>query len=278
MKPVKIKYSAQQIRKAIRYYWWKQVGLPYLSMLIPIIVILSYQIYLDDYNWLVVVIGLGVIIFSASMVYLYLEYIKTPLTQLRSMKVPVATLELEEEQFRITSDAWVLEIDWNSIRDIWHSNNVWILEFSRHKFMILPVVELTQEAKTFIISRIKSVLYHTGQAWKIRAYDISARVSVFFVFGPLVIDSFPRHWDIFSYITGYILCVSAIVFLFSIRCPICRKNLNSKATKKLSYGLRWPDWLLALDKCPYCGATKFSDKKEPMTSDSNDNDRNSAKT
>jgi len=257
MEPLKINYSELYIRKAIRSYWWNQGGSPNLFILVPITIIAAYQIATDGFNWIVGVIGLGVFLLLTLMVLTFFEYFKRPLSQLRSMQVPEATLEIEEEQFRITSDAWDLEIEWNSIRDIWHSDKVWILTFSRHKFMILPVAELTQEAKSFIMSRIKSVLYHTGQAWKIRAYYVCLWLSVFLIIGPWLIESIPRQWATYSYITGFIFWVGAVFFRFAIRCLKCRTNWNSQAAKSISkdrYGC-WPDWLLTLKKCPFCGAT-----------------------
>lgn len=133
MAPIKLKYSEQYIRKAIRSHWLEHDGLTYLIILTLLTVLLVYRIAIDDLTWIAGALGFGIILGFVLMVITYIDYISQSLSQLRSMNVPEATLELEEEQFRITSDVGTSEIAWNLIRDIWHFDKVWFLMFSRHK-------------------------------------------------------------------------------------------------------------------------------------------------
>ncbi len=255
MAPIKIKFTEQYIRKAIRFYWWHSVGSPYLFMLIPVTAYLTYRFATDDFTWFPGVLGFGVFFYSALMIILYFGYISQSLSQLWSMKVPEATLELEQEHFRITSNAGVTEIAWSSILDIWQSDKVWFLLASRHKIMTLPVAEITQEAKSFIISKIETVMYRTGQLWKIRTMFVCGYLSLFITFGPLLIDSVPDHWNIYFYTTGFIIAISGLILSFSIRCPICRSHWAYSHAARISYSDGWPNWLVALKNCPGCMAS-----------------------
>lgn len=252
----KVKFTEQGIRNAVRSYWWHSTGSPYLFLLIPYSAFLVYRIVIEDINWFLWVVGLGVLFYSVMMIYIYAAYITSYLHWIRSMKQSEVTLEFTEEQLLLKADAKTEEIAWNSITEIREAGNDWILVLtpSKSSFMILPAIELTQEAKSFIISKVETVLYHTDQIWKIRAQLACGHISIFLVLGPWLIESFPPQWTMPSYAIGGIIALIGIALSFSIRCPKCRTNWNSKAAKEISSG-SWPDFLLALRKCPFCGAT-----------------------
>jgi len=259
MTSFKLKFAEQSIRKSVRFYWLKNVGSPYLFGLMPVTGFVGYRIVVDDVNWAVWVLSFGAIFYSVLMIILYIGYINQSLSLLRSMKLPEATLELEDEKMRITSDTGVTEIEWSSIRDIWPTDKVWFLTTSRHVFIALPVAELTLEAKNMINSRIESVLYRTHQTWKLRANWVCGYLSVIFILGPWLSGSSQSQWFVYSNVAGLIFAISALYFLVTVQCPTCRTRWFSRASRSLSSG-RWPDWLLALKKCPVCGASDFGDK------------------
>ncbi len=252
----KVNYTEQGIRKAVHSYWWYSTGSPYLFLLIPYTALLIYRVLNDDINWFVWVVGLVVLFYTVIMIYIYVAYIKNSLGWFRSMKKLEVTLELREEQLCITVDDETRDIVWNSITQVREAGNYWILMLSpsKYDFMILPAIELTQEAKLFIISKVETVLYQTDQLWKIRAQIAIGHISIFLVFVPWLTESFPPQWTTPSYAIGGTIAVIGIAFSYSIRCPKCRTNWNSRAAKEISKG-SWPDFLLALRKCPFCGVT-----------------------
>jgi hypothetical protein len=258
----KVKYTEQCIRKTIRSYWWYSTGSPYLFLLIPYTAFLIYRIATDDISWFVWVVGLGVLFYTVMMIYMYITYMGIYLRWFRSMKEPEATLELKEEQLCITVDDKAQEIAWSSINNIRKTDNSWILLLSpkKYNFIILPVIQLTDTEKSFIISKVDAVLYCTDQIWKIRAQLACGHISTFFVFGPMLIKSFPPQWTIFSIAIGGIIAVSGLALQFAIRCPKCRTNWNKKI-----FSVSELDSLVALRKCPSCEATGSDLKERKIT-------------
>lgn len=255
MTPIKIEYSKQLVRRATQYYWWHSIGAPYFFLLIPFTAFLIYRIVVNDIAWFVWVIGLGVIWYSVLMIIMYVSYMSNALRWFGSMQLSEATLELDKEQLRIISDSETEEIVWSSICDVRHYNNFWVLVLSPNKFefFILPTGGLTHSVESFIVSKIESVLYCTNQTWKIRAQLACSYLSLFFAFGPFVIEAFPNQWTLPSYIVGGVFAIVSLIYWFSIRCPKCRSNWNAQIAKPKASG-RWPYWLFTLRKCSYCGA------------------------
>lgn len=248
----KVKYTELGIRKAVRSYWWYSTGEPYLFLLVPYTAYFIYQIVIDDISWLVWAVGFGVLFYSVIMIYLYITLMRTHLRWFKSLNKPTATLELNETQLRITIDGKAQEIEWNSITNIRKTDDSWFLLLSpkKYNFIILPVIELTENTKSFIITKVSAILYCTDQIWKIRALLACGHISFFIVFGPLFIESFPYQWTNSTLAIGGIFATIGLVLQFSIRCPKCRINWN-----KGMYIGSWPGSLLALTKCPSCGVT-----------------------
>jgi predicted nucleic-acid-binding Zn-ribbon protein len=172
------------------------------------------------------------------------------------MKGFEASLEIGEEELCISSVAKSEVIEWKSICEIKHYKNFWILVLSPnlYDYVILPANELSKGIKDNIESRIHSVLYTSGQGWKIRAQLACGNLSIIFLLVPFVIDSFPSQWVVSSYLIGGLFAIVSIYYLFNIRCPKCRANWRSQVTETKT-GSRWPFSLRSLRKCPKCGAS-----------------------
>lgn len=156
MDTIKLQYSEDFIREAIRSYWWKQVGpiLPVVTVLLSLF--LAYRIVNGDRTWLVGILGTVIIFSLVVMAASYYVHLRRGLQRLERMEKPVATLELGEEQFRIQSDVGSSEIKWSLISQVWRFEKVWLLFFSAGEFMTLPIEGMSPESKSFILSKIKA--------------------------------------------------------------------------------------------------------------------------
>jgi hypothetical protein len=226
MVPIKIKYSEKLIRQATRSYWSYSVGAPYLFTLAPLALLFIYHVSKNDPTWIAWACGLGALYCSTIMIYLYVGYMKGHIGWIRSMKGFEASLEIGEEELCISSVAKSEVIEWKSICEIKHYKNFWILVLSPNLFdyVILPANELSKGIKDNIESKIHSVLYTSGQGWKIRAQLACGNLSIIFLLVPFVIDSFPSQWVVSSYLIGGLFAIVSIYYLFNIRCPKCRAN------------------------------------------------------
>ena len=156
METISLKYSEPFIRKAIRAYWWKNVGplFPIIALFLAIFVI--YRVAEGDRSWLIGGLGTLVLISFTVMAASYFVHLRRSLSRLRRMKTPEATLELGEERFKVTSDIGSSEIEWSLITNLWCFENVWLLFFSGSEFMTLPVDGISAESRSFIIEKVEA--------------------------------------------------------------------------------------------------------------------------
>ncbi|MCP3670866.1 MAG: YcxB family protein [Gammaproteobacteria bacterium] len=260
MEPVKIQYSGQQIQKAVRSYWWTRKGSQYLLLLIPATIIIIYRIVTDNFTWSAGILSFISIYVFILMTITYIHHIGQVSSQLRSVKGSNTTLELCEKQFRIVSEGGATEIPWDSIIDVWRSDKVWLFVFSNHNIFSLPTAGFSQELETFIISKIKSILFQTNQVWKVYVSMLCCCFAYVFISIPIFIDFLSDQWPLFSYMLGFVFAIGALIFLLNIRCPKCRSRWHSKPPGMKASGY-WPYWLLELGKCPFCGASKFDNQE-----------------
>ncbi len=156
MEPIILTYSEPFVKEAVRSYWLKTVGylFPVVSLLLATFVI--YRVINGDRSWFIGVIGAVVVIGCGIMVASYFVQLNISLARLRRMKIPKATLELGEEQFKVVSDAGATEIKWSLIKQIWCFEHTWLLLFSGHEFITLPTDGLSEQSKEFITERAKA--------------------------------------------------------------------------------------------------------------------------
>ena len=155
MEVIKLEYSVAFIKRAVKSYWWKQVGPLLLLVTASMFVFLVYLLVKGDRSWLVgllaSVVSLAIVTITAS----YFVHLKRALARLGRMKKPEAILELSENRFRIASDVGESEFEWSIICKAWRFEEVWLLFFSTGEFMTLPTKNIPENHKGFIISKLK---------------------------------------------------------------------------------------------------------------------------
>ena len=96
------------------------------------------------------------------------------------------------------------------------------------------------------------LLERTHQTWKLTASTAATVLGVGVYFLPNAFHSgVPNLWVVGCSI---LLCAgSSVLFLWTVRCPVCRANWVWQAAKQRS--TNWVDWLRQQHRCPSCGAS-----------------------
>lgn len=157
METIKLEFSKPLIKSAIRSYWWRQVGPLFLLVTVFMAGYLIYLVLQGDRSWLVGLAGAVVCMAVTIMLALYVVHLKRCLSKLGMMDKPEATLQLEENRFRVSSSAGSSEIDWSLIVQVWCFDEVWLLFFSAGEFMTLPTKHIGPESKVYILSKFSEV-------------------------------------------------------------------------------------------------------------------------
>jgi len=104
-----------------------------------------------DY-WILGVLALGLLF----MAMLYAVHYRESHRKLLAMGEPVATLEVTESTFSVTSGAGAAQRPWTAIQEIWRFDTCWLLLFSKAQFVTLPLADLTPEAADFVLERVRT--------------------------------------------------------------------------------------------------------------------------
>jgi YcxB-like protein len=156
MKSIKLHYSEELVRSAVRAFWFRVTGLRFFIPMTILFAILVYSLRSGDRSWSVGVTGtvfaLGVIFAVA----LYVVHLRTSLRRLCRMRIPEAMFEPSDQRFRVTSDLGATDVAWNAISEVWCFPDFWLLFLSRAQFITLPLADVDSEARELILSCLKS--------------------------------------------------------------------------------------------------------------------------
>jgi hypothetical protein len=106
------------------------------------------------------------------------------------------------------------------------------------------------------MTREESVLYVSGQAWKLWAMIGGTFASVVLIFGAYTFRaSLSPGWYQLTMWAGILAGLFSLAFpVLSIRCPSCRARWFWLAIS-MEHGSRWYEWLVSRSSCPVCGAS-----------------------
>jgi hypothetical protein len=112
MNPIKLHYTEPLIRRAVKAFWLRVMDWRWAAALLLALASLVYSIAVGDRSWTVGMLGSALtmaVIFSALR---YMGQYRTSVGRLRSMHSPEATLEVGDDNFRMTSDVGSSEMKW----------------------------------------------------------------------------------------------------------------------------------------------------------------------
>ncbi len=156
MTQVKLHYSEALIRLAVKSFWWRTTGWPYVLAISLLLFSFCSALRSGDRSWWVGVFGTMLALGVVFGIALYCIHYRGSLTRFRRMRLPEATFELGDERFRISSDVGTSELAWSTITEVWRYPDFWLLFLSRAQFITLPSADLDTNVREFILAKTKS--------------------------------------------------------------------------------------------------------------------------
>lgn len=156
MEPITVHYSEAMIRRAVRAFWLRTLGVQLAPAFAIIALSLSSVYMLDRETWTVPLLSALALIVVVVAAAGYVVHMRNSLGRFHRMNEPLSTLELRERNFKMTSDVASLETRWDLITEVWRFPDVWLLFFDRSAFLILPIATLDSAAQAFILERVKA--------------------------------------------------------------------------------------------------------------------------
>ena len=156
MKTLTLHFSENLIRSAVFSFWCRTLGWVYPAAILLLGAATVALIALGDRSWYLGIFGTVLVLALTFAAALYATHRRDSLGRFRRMKSPQATLELFEEHLRVTSDVGSSEMIWKAVCDLWCFSNYWLLFFNRAQFITLPLEDLDDEARRFIIEKVQA--------------------------------------------------------------------------------------------------------------------------
>lgn len=155
MQPVRLHFSEDLVRRAVRAFWWRAIGPAYVVGVALLAGPLAFALRRGDRSWWVGVVGTVLALAVWMAFVLYVVHYRASLNRLRRMKTPEGVMELGDERVRFSSDAGVTELEWSGFTELWRFPDFWLLFLSRAQWMTLPAADLSDEARAHILARVK---------------------------------------------------------------------------------------------------------------------------
>lgn len=154
MLTVTLHYSPALVRRSVFAYLRRGIGMGGFVSLAALAVAALYLVVAHPTSWYSGVVAGGVAILAAVFVGLYFLHYRQGMPKLARMGQPVAILHLTESELAVSSQAGSFSAPWSTFTALWQFNDLWLLLIGRGQFLTLPLADLSDEAQSFIASRV----------------------------------------------------------------------------------------------------------------------------
>jgi hypothetical protein len=155
MRQATLHYSPELLRQAVRGFWWRVLGWPFVAAM----ALLTLGVVLlwlgGDRSWLLgvlaVVWGLGVLF----PVALYAVHHRSRFQVLARMGRPQAQLTVDPERLMFVTDTSSVALPWSAVQALWRFETCWLLLLSPSQYVTLPLADLDPAMAAFVESRVR---------------------------------------------------------------------------------------------------------------------------
>lgn len=149
-----LEYTEPLVREAVFAFWRRTVGVGFLVAPGLLACALGYLLWHGDRSWLVGAMGACLLFGPGFALLLYAVHLRSAMARFRGMGAPVATIELAEASFTMSSGLGSTSLQWSAISEVWRFPSFWLLLFSKSQFVTLPLAAVPAEARSFILDRV----------------------------------------------------------------------------------------------------------------------------
>ena len=154
MLTVTLHYSPALVRRSVLAYLRRGFGTGGFLALAGLLVAAVFLVITQPGSWLAGAIAGAVAVLLLIIIGLYLLHYHQGMAKLARMQQPHAVLQLTESELIASSQAGSFSAPWSTFTGLWQFSDFWLLIIGKGQFMTLPLADLTDEARTFIASRI----------------------------------------------------------------------------------------------------------------------------
>ena len=155
MTPIELNYSEKLIKDTVTKCWLQQIEPFFLVVLSTLTIYEIYLLFSGDRTWHVGFIGAVVLIGASTIFSSYVVQRNRALKRLNRMGRPKAIFEYSNSNFKVTTDIGSSEFKWSLISKVMRLDSAWVIYFSENETMTLPISNINEESRAFILSKVK---------------------------------------------------------------------------------------------------------------------------
>jgi hypothetical protein len=157
MLKITLHYSPSIVRRSVFAYLCRGFGVGGFLALACLLAAAVFLVVTQPAPWLAGAVSGAVAVIALLLVGLYLLHYRQGMAKLARMQQPHAVLQLTESDLIATSQAGSFSAPWSAFTGLWRFTDFWLLIIDKGKFMTLPLADVTDEAQTFIASRVSNL-------------------------------------------------------------------------------------------------------------------------
>ncbi len=85
--------------------------------------------------------------------FVFLVHYRNSQAKFLALEQHIANLELTDSKIIISSNLGYSEVPWSAVTEIWGSERLWLLLFSKAQFITLPFASLSDDLQKFLLDR-----------------------------------------------------------------------------------------------------------------------------
>lgn len=151
-----VTYSDKTVNAAVKHFWIKSQR--HNLIVGPIVLLLACGLWFVTGNesWLTATLIALCFVLIIVSIAVYFVYRYRSFRVFREMESPRATWRFTDDAFSVKSDVGRAEFKWRIVKKLWRFDDVWLLLYTNHTYSTLPVEEVPEEVKQFIVDRVQS--------------------------------------------------------------------------------------------------------------------------
>lgn len=149
-------YTEALVTRAVGVYWRRAVGIGGVLAAAAAIAMLCWLLARGDRSWLVGLMGTAVLLGLVMPIAVYVVHYRNSMRRFRAMGQPTGELVADDAGITISSDVGSSTVRWELVKEVWCSDTVWLLLFSRAQFATLPLADLSAELRAYVLDRVRA--------------------------------------------------------------------------------------------------------------------------
>ncbi len=149
-----LRYTEQLVAQAVRLYWRRTIDVRLLAVDAAMVAFLAWRLLEGDRSWVVGVVAAAVLLGLAMPVAVYVVHYRNSMGKLREMSRPLAELVVDDDAITLTADNGSGSMKWGLVKEVWRFESVWLLLLSKAQFITLPVADVPESMRAFILDRV----------------------------------------------------------------------------------------------------------------------------